>query len=457
MQKMLIRILIIIMLIPSVSMASIGTQMDEYLNNMGLGGNYTSPKSWQDNSRNNYSLGSFSYRAPSKILQPAYVRLPEINAGCGGIDMHLGGLSFVGKDEFVAFGKAVVADAQGYALKAGLGLLCPSCEKWMSELQDISSKINNFSMNSCNTAKSLINNVGQKIKSQSEWNCALKTSVANGSSRDPISARKGCSNNNGAKNIEYSKEEKNEGAPPLNLIWRVLTDNQTPTSVDLTRYYEILMSMTGTVIYKEDGSSIAKKPIAIKGDTINILMNGGALNVFKCGDIDDCVNLSHTTHTIETKDAFLPKVRKYIEDIRIKLLKQSKGEKVEYTKEEENFVTNTPYGIPIVRIISIAHIDKKASAFSMDNIDEWIALSMTYDFLENMLDQVQNKSLFSSNLDMDSRKLVINNIKILKQNIVNKAKQLNTKFESVIQKIEFYDKKESREKNKLNSAINKLN
>jgi conjugative transfer pilus assembly protein TraH len=454
MQKMLIRLLIIAILIPNISVASIGSQMDEYLNNMGLGGNYNSPKKWQDNSRNNYSLGSFSYRAPTKILQPAHIRLPEINAGCGGIDMHLGGLSFVGKDEFVAFGRAVVSDAQGYALKAGLGLLCPSCEKWMSELQDQATKINNFSMNSCNAAKSLINNVGQRLKGQSEWNCALKTSMASGNSRDPISARKGCSNNNGAKNINYTKEEKNEGAPPLNLVWRVLTDNVTPTSIDLTKYYEILMSMTGTVIYKKDGSSITKRAIAIKGDTINILMNGGDLNIFKCDDIADCINISNTTHNIASKDAFLPKVRKYITDIRNKLIKQSKGEKVEYTKEEKNFVTNAPYGIPIVRIISIAHIDKKSSDFSIDNIDEWIALSMTYDFLQNMLDQIQNKSLFSSNLDMDSRKLVINNINILRENITQKAKKLDKKFDSVIAKIEFYDQKEIKSNNKLRTSIN---
>ena len=455
MQKMPIRLLITItILIPNIAMASIGLQMDEYLNNMGLGGNYTSPKKWQDNSRNNYSLGSFSYRAPTKILQPAHIRLPEINAGCGGIDMHLGGLSFVGKDEFVAFGKAVVADAQGYALKAGLGLLCPSCEKWMAELQDQATKINNFSMNSCNTAKSLINNVGQKFKSQSEWNCALKTSMASGSSRDPISARKGCSNNNGAKNINPTIEEKNEGAPPLNLVWRVLTDNQTPTSIDITKYYEILMSMTGTVIYKKDGSSITKRAIAIKGDTVNILMNGGDLNIFKCDDIADCINISNTTHNIASKDAFLPKVRKYITDIRNKLIKQSKGEKVEYTKEEKNFVTNAPYGIPIVRIISIAHIEKKSSDFSIDNIDQWIALSMTYDFLQNMLDQMQNKSLFSSNLDMDSRKLVISNINILRENIMQKARKLDKKFDSVIGKIEFYDQKEIKSNNKLRTSIN---
>ena len=452
---MLIRLLIIITIfIPNVSLSSIGSQMDEYLNNMGLGGNYTSPKKWQDNSRNNYSLGSFGYRAPTKILQPAHVRVPEINAGCGGIDMHLGGLSFVGKDEFVAFGKAVVADAQGYALKAGLGLLCPSCEKWMSELQDISSKINNFSMNSCSTAKSLINNVGQRFKSQSEWNCALKTSIASGNSRDPISARKGCSNNNGAKNINYSKEEKNEGAPPLNLVWRVLTDNEAQTSIDLTKYYEILMSMTGTVIYKKDGSSITKRAMAIKGDTINILMNGGDLNIFKCDDISDCINMSNITHNIASKDAFLPKVRKYITDIRNKLIKQSKGEKVEYTVEEKNFVTNAPYGIPIVRIISIAHIDKKSSDFSIDNIDQLIALSMTYDFLANMLDQIQNKSLFSSNLDIDSRKLVINNISILRNNIKQKSNKLDNKFKSVMAKIEFYDQKEIKSNNKLRTSIN---
>lgn len=457
MQKMLIKftkILIIILLLPKLSFADVASNMSNYIDDMRLSGNYTSPKSWKDNSRYNYSLGSMSYRSKSKILQPFYIRTPEINAGCGGIDMHLGGLSFAGKDEFVAFGKAVISDAQGYALKAALGLLCPSCENWMTELQEIASKMNNYSMNSCAAAKDAVDFLGSKIKTKAEWDCALKSSIANGDSRDPIAARKGCSNLGKAKNTEYSQEEKNEGAPPLNITWRALTDNNTQTSIDLTKYYEILMSMTGTIIYKKDGTIISKNPIAVKDDTIEVLMNGGDLEIYKCLEIKDCENLSKTTHKIAEKDAFFTIVAKHIESIRQKLIKQSNGQVVEYTKEEKNFVANAPYGLPIVRIISIAHSQRKGSEFSIDNIDEWIALSMTYDFLQNMLYQVQRKTSFVANLDKESIDVINNNINALLNNISEKRQELEGKSRSVVEKIKFYDEKEDRESNKVKTKIN---
>jgi conjugative transfer pilus assembly protein TraH len=92
---MIIKALIILTLIfPTVSYAAFNDEVDSFLDEVGLGdnSNVTSATSWKGKASDYYSLGGFYTRSNVKNIQPLAVRLPELRAGCGGIDFYAGGI-----------------------------------------------------------------------------------------------------------------------------------------------------------------------------------------------------------------------------------------------------------------------------------------------------------------------------------------------------------------------------
>ena len=62
----------------------------------------TSPNYFSGQQRGYYSGGSFSARWPNTTSYPLTVEIPRIKSGCGGIDMFMGGYSFMNKDYLVS-------------------------------------------------------------------------------------------------------------------------------------------------------------------------------------------------------------------------------------------------------------------------------------------------------------------------------------------------------------------
>lgn len=62
---------------------------------------YTSPGSFEDQARGYVTAGGFSGRVDVHNDYLMSVTLPKVRAGCGGIDMFLGGMSFLDPDYLV--------------------------------------------------------------------------------------------------------------------------------------------------------------------------------------------------------------------------------------------------------------------------------------------------------------------------------------------------------------------
>src|SRR3546814_13864971 len=60
---------------------------------------YTSPGSFEDQARGYVTAGGFSGRVDVHHDYLTSVTLPKVRAGCGGIDMFLGGMSFLDRSE----------------------------------------------------------------------------------------------------------------------------------------------------------------------------------------------------------------------------------------------------------------------------------------------------------------------------------------------------------------------
>lgn len=133
----------------------------DFYSSAGAAVNTTSPQAIASQSVVGYSGGGLSWRVPNKNFQPFQITPPSLKAGCGGIDAYLGGFSFPNKDAFVQalrnFGQAAV----GYFFELALRSMAPEIAVTLDVINDLATRVNQFSMNSCRSAQKAVNYVAK--------------------------------------------------------------------------------------------------------------------------------------------------------------------------------------------------------------------------------------------------------------------------------------------------------
>jgi len=100
---MIFKIALLLMILNiNISNAGIGNDLVSFFNKSGVMANVTTPGAHRDQSAGYYSGGGISVRNRVKNEQIATMQLPSVNAGCGGIDMFMGGFSHISKDALIA-------------------------------------------------------------------------------------------------------------------------------------------------------------------------------------------------------------------------------------------------------------------------------------------------------------------------------------------------------------------
>ncbi len=74
--------------------ADVNGDMNNFFNKLGFASNTSQPQVWQGQAAGYASGGSLYARTQVKTIQLVSMTLPDINAGCGGIDAYLGSFSY---------------------------------------------------------------------------------------------------------------------------------------------------------------------------------------------------------------------------------------------------------------------------------------------------------------------------------------------------------------------------
>ncbi len=82
--------------------------------------------------------------------------LPDINAGCGGIDAYLGSFSFINSEQLQRFVKQIMSNAAGYFFDLALQTTVPEIKTAKDFLQKMASDINSMNLSSCQAAQGII-------------------------------------------------------------------------------------------------------------------------------------------------------------------------------------------------------------------------------------------------------------------------------------------------------------
>ena len=111
-----------------------------------------------------YYGGGIRLRTKDYSFQPFTVTPPKISAGCGGIDLVFGGFGYFNPEYLIEFGKQILQQAPAFAFKTALEVFCPSCQKIMTELENLGNLINSLQLNSCGVAAKLAESAGNWLR-----------------------------------------------------------------------------------------------------------------------------------------------------------------------------------------------------------------------------------------------------------------------------------------------------
>lgn len=303
--------------------------MQELFDSVNSQGNVSNPAVLQGQTMNLYTGGSLFMRMPKRTYQLATVTPPSWNAGCGGIDLFLGGFSFINKEQFVAMLRNIGSNALGYGFKLAIQNLCPTCDNVMQALQATAQAANRLNMDSCEAAKGIVNAAVPDSWTRGKQNAAKNFGVDTNIFENITDAWTNVMSsesraNQAVTSAASSRPEAKDQLPTGNVVWKALKKLDGIT--DEQRM--ILMSMIGSMIFPTGDTPQAPIPLLRKEITVEALVGSRTTSdtitvpIWRCDTTgaDGC--LSPTESEVTTK-SFKTMVRERMEKISDKIANRS--------------------------------------------------------------------------------------------------------------------------------------
>ena len=217
---------------------------------------------------------------------------------------------------------------------------------------------------------------------------------------DYAQAKQKCSaeHENSDVNKNKTKEYEDQLGDEFNIAWKAIKKGDglgSGSNSDNKGVAELLMSISGTIIAKQDGSGkdakLSVMPYAslTKDDSIiDMLLYGdnkgsGKATIYRCSD-DECLNMKEEAFTIKKTEALVPKIERMLRSMSDK----ARNHTGRLSAAEQSLVELTQ--IPILTIIAVQNGYMVGNAVM--NVNEFVD-SIAYDYvlgyLERQLDYVE--------------------------------------------------------------------
>lgn len=298
----------------SPALADIQSDMSDMFKSAGVMGNVTPPNVYQSQNSSIATLGSIQIRQPTQNSQIFSFQNPTLKAGCGGVDLRLGSMSWINAQQFKQMMEAVGNNTVGLLFSAAMSMISPliggKIEMLLKQVQDAS----NFFSNSCRDAEMLLDGFSGK-KTADTYNACMK--VQRLVSQDEESARAACQDQAPSINAQAASDNDPDiraaAQRDINIMWDAL--KKTNLTHDEREMY---MNIAGTVIVHAktaNGTADANTTIPSVVKDIKLLENGNALppagsnpgdvaiaGWWSCDEVNDpdCLNPTNTTVKVIT-------------------------------------------------------------------------------------------------------------------------------------------------------------
>lgn len=389
-----VRSLWVALSVASISM-SVHASLQQEMNSLfGRMTTVTHPGVYNSQRRGMITGGSVVSRSP--IVQENLVSFvpPSFEAGCGGIDMYAGSLSFVNADQFVQVLRAVAANARGYAFQLALSAMCEKCSQQMETLQKKIQQLNQYFGNSCQLAQGVVNDTLSAYGKKGETDASmLSTLHGAGDVFTSWSQHNGQSPYQQAATVASSTVRDELSG---NLMWRALRTHDVAAwfAQGDTALLEAIMSITGTVIMGEIDTTTSDSPTltVLHGNQLRLgdVIAGGDVMIYRCDTAEACLSPTLTSTTLvgltQQVEALL-----LGDGSQVGLVSKFAGNTGSVTTAERAFLSATPSGFGgMVR--NLAAIDEHAAAAFVRRVSPYIALDMASLLIDSLLKSAATSS-----------------------------------------------------------------
>ncbi|MGK0603469.1 conjugal transfer pilus assembly protein TraH [Yokenella regensburgei] len=359
--------------------ASLNDDMNKFFGKLGYEQNTTTPKVWQGQAAGYATGGALYARTSAKDVQLVSLQLPSLNAGCGGIDMFLGSFSFISKDEFIQFAKSILSNAPGLFFDLALKTVTPQLASAKDFLQKLASDVNSSNMSSCQAARGIVGGLWPETQENASAVCQTIGSDSNFFS-DWAAARQGCGTGGQYKNMsnKAGADMKDQVLRNKNLIWESLEKNQVFSGNKELK--EFAMSLTGTLIFDDDGKPTWLEPQTTKEDIIHALLNGGTAQIYTCND-SECLKTAVGQVTISADSSLSGQVNKMLQSISSKAYADEA-----LTDKERGFISST--SVPVLRYL-VDPLSLGISDSVIYQLSDYISFDILIQYMQEIIQQSQ--------------------------------------------------------------------
>lgn len=254
--------------------ADVNSDMNQFFNKLGFASNITQPGVWLGQAAGYAYGGSLYARTQVKNVQLISMTLPDINAGCGGIDAYLGSFSFINGEQLQRFVKQIMSNAAGYFFDLALQTTVPEIKTAKDFLQKMASDINSMNLSSCQVAQGIVGGLFPQTQVSQQKVCQDIAGESN-IFADWAASRQGCTVGGQSSSVrdKASDKDKERVLKNINIIWDSLSKNRMLDGNKELK--EFIMTLTGTLIFGEDSEITPLPARTTDRDILRAIMEGG--------------------------------------------------------------------------------------------------------------------------------------------------------------------------------------
>jgi conjugative transfer pilus assembly protein TraH len=358
---------------PAVAMADINTSLQTMFNGWGTA-SATRPGAYNSQAQGSLMGGSLSMRVPNQTFNLVSVAPPRFKAGCQGIDLYLGSISFPSLSRFTDLLQQMgTAGVAGFAFQLALMELCQPCENIISKLEAAARMINSAGrLSPCQA--------GQEVAKYVKSHPNLAESVANdvADTWQNVKERAGAITDVFADRDTVKNQSTADAAAALagtpddirgNLVYQSLTSSGWGS--DDAR---MIMSVLGTVIVNDTGVPSYYPPLLRLEDLVLPRPGVDSIDVYVCDEPTLCLNPTDGPDT--TYEGFRTRAEAVFDSI----VQKVQVTQIALSPEEQDVINRSP--VPIYRLlVDYAHTPDLAQTIRND-LAEVLGVEMAYLWME---------------------------------------------------------------------------
>lgn len=395
--------------------ADILKNMQNFYSQFGAATNASQGSAYHDQMGGYLTGGSLFVRNPTRSIRPASITPPGFRAGCGGIDLWTGGMSFISADQLKNMMKSIAGSLPSYAFMLAVETYAPQIHTIMQQLNKMAADFNRMNINSCEASAAIAGSLWPKSDLGSQAVCRM-LGTQSGQMKDWASGRHECGANPQSVLDKEGERKSDVLVGEFNLAWKVLDKlhldfkgngttinpfgNLEGLSLDEKQTLkEIMMTLSGTIINKkvsgtehvrgQTHTSYQQMSLPGKGGEeafLNSLMRGGKITYYACDTNDTCLNPIEQDMVLSENEALYAKIRTILENLMTKIQADT-GEEAA-TREEISLINATT--LPVYKIINVTTAYQKGRApISIGEYAEIIAFDVVFKYITDVFDAFQ--------------------------------------------------------------------